>query len=73
MRQNPSVVVAGPPWLLIVLAGLMLGGCSSEDSTPGTPVTEDQGASGAVEDTTADATRPAVKNENDARAMEFDE
>ena len=60
MRQNPSNVVVRPSWPLIVLAGLVLGGCSSEDSIPGTPATEDQEASGAVEETTADATRPAV-------------
>jgi len=60
MRQNPSIGAAPSPWPLILLAGLLLGGCSSEDSIPGRPATEDQGASGVVEERPVDATRPAV-------------
>jgi len=64
MRQNPSIVVARLSWPLIVLAGLVLGGCSSEDSTPGTSATEDQGASGSVEETTVDVNQPAVTEQH---------
>ena len=67
MRQHPRRVVVGKSWLLLV-ASLLLGGCSTaEDSHPTTPAAGSQGSAGGDEELSADAPLPAVGPESPDR------
>jgi HEAT repeat protein len=64
MRQHPWSLVAGNAWPLLVLASLLLGGCSTSKDSPPAAAAGDQGSNGAGEHTAADATRQTDLPEN---------